>query len=101
MEAYLEITTLGCRNLIPYNFLPITLPRLEFVLETPDDTLSSKSPESKKPSPQNPNFLRYDVRSSLPLSLAHASSSLHVAGVESGQVPREEYLCASACDQSI
>ena len=60
-EAFLEITTLGCRNLIPYNFLPITLPRLEFVLALADETITLASPDSKKPSPQNPNFLRYDV----------------------------------------
>jgi uncharacterized membrane protein len=59
--AFLEITTLGCRNLIPYNFLPITLPRLEFVLETADETITQSSPQSKKPSPQNPNYLRYDI----------------------------------------
>jgi len=59
--AFLEITTLGCRNLIPYNFLPITLPRLEFVLETADETIKQSSPQSKKPSPQNPNYLRYDI----------------------------------------
>jgi hypothetical protein len=61
IEAFLEITTLGCRNLIPYNFLPITLPRLEFVLELADETIKQSSPDSKKPSPQNPNYLRYDI----------------------------------------
>ena len=60
-EAWLEITTLGCRNLIPYNFLPITLPRLEFVLETAEETIQQSTPDSKKPTPQNPNYLRYDV----------------------------------------
>jgi hypothetical protein len=59
--AFLEITTLGCRNLIPYNFLPITLPRLDFILETADETIKQSSPQSKKPSPQNPNYLRYDI----------------------------------------
>ena len=61
MPAFLEITTLGCRNLVPFRFLPITLPRVEFVLETAEETFSQSTPDSKHPSPQNPNYLRYDV----------------------------------------
>jgi len=61
MPAFLEITTLGCRNLIPYQFLPITLPRVQFVLQTAEELLELSSPDSKKPSPQDPNFLRYDI----------------------------------------
>jgi hypothetical protein len=61
VPAFLEITSLGCRGLIPYKFLPITLPRVEFVLQTAEETFKQSTPESKTPSPSNPNYLRYDV----------------------------------------
>jgi hypothetical protein len=60
--AWLELTTLGCRNLIPHGGLPILFPHVEYSLETAEDgEVRQSTSESKKPSPQNPNFLRYDV----------------------------------------
>jgi hypothetical protein len=60
-EAWLEITSLGCRNLVPFNFLPIALPRVEFTLDILSGSLTQSTPNSKRPTPTDPNFLRYDV----------------------------------------
>lgn len=55
--AFLEIVAVGCRNLLPYALMPMSLPHLKFLLDTHDGTLTGATSESKAPAPDNPNFL--------------------------------------------
>ncbi|ETO84330.1 hypothetical protein F444_01744 [Phytophthora nicotianae P1976] len=62
-KAFLEITVLGLRNMEPYQFLPIQLPFVEFVLGGKDHAAQEMITEkSKRPSGSNPNFLQRIVK---------------------------------------
>ncbi|GMF14931.1 unnamed protein product [Phytophthora fragariaefolia] len=62
-KAFLEITVLGLRNMEPYQFLPIQLPFIEFVLGGKDHASQEMITEkSKRPSGSNPNFLQRIVK---------------------------------------
>ncbi|KAK1942894.1 Dysferlin [Phytophthora citrophthora] len=62
-KAFLEITVLGLRNMEPYQFLPIQLPYIEFVLGGKDHAAQEMITEkSKRPSGSNPNFLQRIVK---------------------------------------
>jgi hypothetical protein len=55
--AFLEIVAVGCRNMLPYALMPMSLPHLKFYLDTNDGTVTGATSESKAPTPDNPNFL--------------------------------------------
>lgn len=58
-KAFIEITVLGLRNMEPFQFLPIQLPFIEFVLGGKDHASQEMITEkSKRPSGSNPNFLQ-------------------------------------------
>ncbi|KAG7389144.1 hypothetical protein PHYBOEH_007572 [Phytophthora boehmeriae] len=62
-KAFLEITVLGLRNMEPYQFLPIQLPFVEFILGSKDHASQEMITEkSKRPSGSNPNFLQRIVK---------------------------------------
>ncbi|KAI9909986.1 hypothetical protein PsorP6_010790 [Peronosclerospora sorghi] len=62
-RAYLEITVLGLRKLEPYQFVPIQLPFVEFVLGGKDHAAQEMlTDKSKRPSGSNPNFLARIVK---------------------------------------
>ncbi|RLN67548.1 hypothetical protein BBP00_00001562 [Phytophthora kernoviae] len=62
-KAFLEITVLGLRNMEPYQFLPIQLPFVEFVLGGKDHASQEMiTDKSKRPSGSNPNFLQRIVK---------------------------------------
>ncbi|RLN20509.1 hypothetical protein BBJ28_00005436 [Nothophytophthora sp. Chile5] len=62
-KAFLEITVLGLRSMEPYQFLPIQLPFVEFVLGGKDHAAQEMITEkSKRPSGSNPNFLQRIVK---------------------------------------
>ncbi|KAJ8550633.1 hypothetical protein ON010_g10436 [Phytophthora cinnamomi] len=62
-KAFLEITVLGLRNMEPYQFLPVQLPFIEFVLGGKDHASQEMITEkSKRPSGSNPNFLQRIVK---------------------------------------
>ncbi|CAH0485174.1 unnamed protein product [Peronospora farinosa] len=62
-KAFLEITVLGLRNMEPYQFLPIQLPFIEFVLGGKEHAAQEMITEkSKRPSGSNPNFLQRIVK---------------------------------------
>ncbi|CAI5732253.1 unnamed protein product [Peronospora destructor] len=62
-KAFLEITVLGLRNMEPYQFLPIQLPFVEFVLGGKEHAAQEMITEkSKRPSGSNPNFLQRIVK---------------------------------------
>lgn len=62
-KAFLEITVLGLRNMEPYQFMPIQLPFIEFVLGGKDHAAQEMITEkSKRPSGTNPNFLQRIVK---------------------------------------
>lgn len=58
-KAFIEITVLGLRNMEPFQFLPIQLPFIEFVLGGKDHASQEMITEkSKRPSGSNPNYLQ-------------------------------------------
>lgn len=62
-KAFIEITVLGLRNMEPFQFLPIQLPFVEFVLGGKDHASQEMITEkSKRPSGSNPNFLQRIVK---------------------------------------
>jgi hypothetical protein len=62
-KAYLELTVLGLRSMEPFQFLPIQLPFVEFILGGKDHASQEMITErSKRPSGNNPNFLQRIVK---------------------------------------
>lgn len=62
-KAFIEITVLGLRNMEPFQFLPVQLPFVEFVLGGKDHASQEMITEkSKRPSGANPNFLQRIVK---------------------------------------
>lgn len=55
--AFLEIIALGCRDMAPFNFLPLQLPFLEFEVDSMSGHETAVTVTSRKPTPANPNFL--------------------------------------------
>jgi hypothetical protein len=78
-KAFIEITVLGLRNLEPFQFLPIQLPFIEFVLGGKDHASQEMITEkSKRPSGANPNFLQRIVKPiDLPVN-AHFAPRLNI-----------------------
>ncbi|KAJ0394355.1 hypothetical protein P43SY_006836 [Pythium insidiosum] len=78
-KAFLELTVLGLRNLEPFQFLPIQLPFVEFILGGKDHASQEMITEkSKRPSGSNPNFLQRIVKPvDLPLN-AHFAPRLNI-----------------------
>lgn len=73
-SAVIEVIAVGCRDLAPYNFLPIQAPYLHFEIDSHKTVYKSRSQISKRPSPQNPNFLdRILINVQLPLKSIYAS----------------------------
>mmetsp|Transcript_19079 Transcript_19079/g.72115 ORF Transcript_19079/g.72115 Transcript_19079/m.72115 type:complete len:2052 (-) Transcript_19079:79-6234(-) len=67
-KAWLEVLTVGLRDMIPYQFMPIQLPSVRFEVDPVSgkraDKIVSHSDTSRKPEPDNPNFLelsRFEV----------------------------------------
>lgn len=56
-KAYLEIIAVGCRDMAPYNFMPMVNPYLEFTLDIMGQKSKESTAPSKRPNPSNPNFL--------------------------------------------
>ena len=57
-KAYIEIIALGVRNMAPYQFQGMVSPFLELSIECPKKKMQIETENSKKPSPDNPNFLQ-------------------------------------------
>lgn len=56
--AYIEIIALGVRNMAPFQFQSMVSPFLELSIECPDKKMQIETDTSKRPSPDNPNFLQ-------------------------------------------
>lgn len=78
-KAFLEITVLGLRSMEPFQFLPIQLPFIEFVLGGKDHAAQEMITEkSKRPSGSNPNFLQRIVKEvELPIN-AHFAPRMNI-----------------------
>ncbi|KAJ8599899.1 hypothetical protein CTAYLR_002819 [Chrysophaeum taylorii] len=58
--AIVDIVALGCRSLVPYQQMHMQLPYCVFELEGKDCVKEiARTDPSKKPTPQNPNFLQH------------------------------------------
>ncbi|KAE8903430.1 hypothetical protein PF005_g14426 [Phytophthora fragariae] len=78
-KAFLEITVVGLRNMEPYQFLPIQLPFIEFVLGGKDHASQEMITEkSKRPSGSNPNFLQRIVKEVQLPENAHFAPRLNI-----------------------
>jgi len=65
--GFVDIITVGCRNLRASGLASVERPFLEFVVPQPDeDEAKDKTRVSKKPEPENPNFL---CRNLIPVNL--------------------------------
>ena len=72
-QASLEIVVLGLRDLAAVNMIPVSLPTVEFEVETADGMVRFSTNTSKKPTPANPNFLERHVQTlNLPVSAIFA-----------------------------
>lgn len=56
-EAWIEIVALGLRDMAPFNFQSMVSPYLNIELETPEKVERIQTMSSKKPEPENANFL--------------------------------------------
>jgi hypothetical protein len=56
-QAYIEILAIGLRDMKPFNFQAMVSPFLEMELECIDKKVSIQTDHSKRPSPDDPNFL--------------------------------------------
>jgi hypothetical protein len=59
-DAWIEIIALGCRGLKPFEFLPIEMPYMRFVLSAKDNMnkVPPMTEAKRKPSGSNPNYLQ-------------------------------------------
>jgi hypothetical protein len=57
-KAYIEIIALGIRNMQPFQFQGMVSPFLELSIECPKKKMQIETENSKRPSPDNPNFLQ-------------------------------------------
>lgn len=57
-QAYIEILAIGLRDMKPFNFQSMVSPFLEMELECIDKKVSIQTDHSKRPSPDDPNFLQ-------------------------------------------
>ncbi|KAF1325644.1 Inositol polyphosphate 5-phosphatase, partial [Globisporangium splendens] len=78
-KAFLEITVLGLRSMEPFQFLPIQLPFIEFILGGKDHASQEMITEkSKRPTGSNPNFLQRILKEvELPVN-AHFAPRLNI-----------------------
>ena len=56
-KAYIELILIGIRDMAPYNFQAMTAPFLELELNSFGSSYLSTTQSSKRPTPDNPNFL--------------------------------------------
>jgi hypothetical protein len=56
-QAFIELILIGMRDLAPYNFQAMSAPFLEIELNSFGSTYLSTTASSKRPEPENPNFL--------------------------------------------
>ena len=56
VPSWVEITALGCRDMVPYQFRPMTSPFIEFEISTVNGKIVQMTNPSKVPDPSNPNF---------------------------------------------
>eukprot|EP00602_Paraphysomonas_sp_CaronLab_P003319 CAMPEP_0185019240 /NCGR_PEP_ID=MMETSP1103-20130426/1865_1 /TAXON_ID=36769 /ORGANISM="Paraphysomonas bandaiensis, Strain Caron Lab Isolate" /LENGTH=1852 /DNA_ID=CAMNT_0027549443 /DNA_START=18 /DNA_END=5573 /DNA_ORIENTATION=+ len=56
--AFIEVIALGIRNMKPYKFQSMVSPFLEMEMECIDKKVTIVTEDSKKPSPDDPNFLQ-------------------------------------------
>mmetsp|Transcript_15392 Transcript_15392/g.31719 ORF Transcript_15392/g.31719 Transcript_15392/m.31719 type:complete len:1960 (+) Transcript_15392:197-6076(+) len=57
MDAFIEVVVIGCRDLSPYQMMPMQFPKVEFSVDSPDGARKQATDNSKRPSGSNPNFL--------------------------------------------
>eukprot|EP00604_Paraphysomonas_vestita_P002816 CAMPEP_0174818892 /NCGR_PEP_ID=MMETSP1107-20130205/1828_1 /TAXON_ID=36770 /ORGANISM="Paraphysomonas vestita, Strain GFlagA" /LENGTH=1810 /DNA_ID=CAMNT_0016031457 /DNA_START=453 /DNA_END=5885 /DNA_ORIENTATION=- len=57
-QAYIEVIAIGLRDMKPFNFQSMVAPFLEMELECIDKKVIIQTDHSKRPSPDDPNFLQ-------------------------------------------
>ena len=69
-DAFIEVMVVGIRDLQPYMFIPIQYPFVEFELNSLGSKYTQTTEPSKRPAPDNPNYL---VRLMMPCRLPKKS----------------------------
>lgn len=57
-QAYIEVIAVGIRNMKPYKFQSMVSPYLEMEMECVDKKVTMETEPSKRPTPDDPNFLQ-------------------------------------------
>ena len=57
-QAYIEVIAMGIRNMKPFKFQSMVSPYLEMEMECVDKKVTIETEPSKKPTPDDPNFLQ-------------------------------------------
>jgi len=101
-HAVLEVFALGLRNLKPFNYMPMQCPYMEVEVEGYGGTKSvMKTKTSKKPAPENPNFLEVmRMNVALPKNFVRDKRGMHSTPVGRRQETQRNPLRASLVHRS-